>query len=159
MLHANAAYAFYRCRPKQAQKVIVAFALIACTLLGTGCVGVSQGAIPASENPVRSQTIQTTLPSATVGVSYSQGISINQGQVAHSFLLTEGQLPPGLKVNSSAGVISGVPSEAGSFRFTILDVEEASAAANERTRSSFSTLYSFRIVVASPSSVAVQISP
>lgn len=69
------------------------------------------GCKPITLNPA-------TLPDATQGTSYSQALTASGGIAPYTFAVTEGALPPGLAL-SSAGVISGTPSEAGSFSFTI----------------------------------------
>ncbi|HEY5986248.1 MAG TPA: Ig domain-containing protein, partial [Streptosporangiaceae bacterium] len=37
----------------------------------------------------------------------------------YRFLVTSGSLPPGLSLNSDTGIISGTPTIAGSYQFTI----------------------------------------
>jgi Bacterial Ig-like domain/Calx-beta domain len=60
-----------------------------------------------------------SLPAATVGASYSQTMTPVVGTgPASNFAITAGALPAGLTL-SSAGVLSGTPTAAGSFTFTI----------------------------------------
>jgi hypothetical protein len=61
-----------------------------------GCAGVS---IVVSPN---------SLPSGTVGVSYSQTITATGGTASYSFSLSSGSLPPGLSLASN-GLLSGTP--------------------------------------------------
>ncbi|MBI2679930.1 MAG: hypothetical protein HYX25_02850 [Candidatus Solibacter usitatus] len=59
-----------------------------------------------------------SLPPAQVNVSYSQTLAASSGTAPYSWSLLSGTLPPGLTV-SSAGVISGKPTTAGTFTFAI----------------------------------------
>jgi len=59
-----------------------------------------------------------TLPNTTAGVAYNQTLSATGGATPYSFGVTAGALPPGL-VLTSAGVLSGTATTAGTFGFTI----------------------------------------
>jgi hypothetical protein len=74
-----------------------------------------------------------------VGATYSQNLVVRGGTGSASFQLT-GTLPPGLSLDANAGVLSGVPSSAGAYRFKITAADAAGAIA--------SRLYSLRIVTA-----------
>jgi uncharacterized protein with beta-barrel porin domain len=58
------------------------------------------------------------LPAGTAGVAYSQALSASGGVGPHGFSLVGGALPAGLSF-SSAGVLSGTPTVAGDFSFTV----------------------------------------
>ncbi|HWX65383.1 MAG TPA: putative Ig domain-containing protein [Rhodanobacter sp.] len=58
-----------------------------------------------------------TLPAATLHAAYSQNVTASGGTAPYTFNHT-GTLPTGLSL-SSAGVLSGTPSSAGTFNFTI----------------------------------------
>ncbi len=60
----------------------------------------------------------TTLPDGTVGQAYNQSFSATPAGGNYSFTVTAGTLPPGLSLNSG-GVLSGQPTQTGSFNFTI----------------------------------------
>jgi hypothetical protein len=64
------------------------------------------------------------LPRANLGIGYTQQVTAALGTAPISFALTAGALPPGLAL-SPAGVISGVPSAAGSFGFTVRATDAA----------------------------------
>ncbi len=60
----------------------------------------------------------TTLPDGHTGASYQQTLTVSGGTGPYTFTLTAGALPAGLAL-SSAGVLSGQPTAAGSFTFTV----------------------------------------
>ncbi|MFN7973898.1 MAG: Ig domain-containing protein [Acidobacteriota bacterium] len=66
-----------------------------------------------------------TLPSGTVGVPYSQTVTASGGAAPYTFALTAGALPPGLGLNANTGVISGTPTTAGTYNFTITATDSA----------------------------------
>lgn len=77
--------------------------------------------------PLASPPIITTaspLPSATVGISYSQAIIASGGTPPYSF--SAAIFPAGLTL-SAAGILSGIPSTPGTFTFTV-QVRDASSA-------------------------------
>lgn len=59
-----------------------------------------------------------TLPAATIGTAYSQAATASGGTAPYSFLVSAGTLPAGLAL-SSTGTLSGTPTAAGTFNFTI----------------------------------------
>ncbi|MBL0969243.1 MAG: putative Ig domain-containing protein [Brevundimonas sp.] len=60
----------------------------------------------------------TSLPGGTTGVAYSQSLSAAGGTGPYGFTIATGALPAGLTM-TTAGVISGVPTVAGSASFTV----------------------------------------
>jgi outer membrane protein OmpA-like peptidoglycan-associated protein len=62
-------------------------------------------------------TDETLALSATVGTAYSDSVAASGSGVTYS--IDEGALPSGLSLNSSTGAITGTPSDAGEYTFTI----------------------------------------
>lgn len=86
------------------------------------------------------ESIATT---GTVGAAYSVAMTANLSD-AKAWSIVAGSLPPGLAIGTSDGVISGTPTAAGSFTFTV-------RAAIDATRSDTKTL---TIVVRNPLEIA-----
>ncbi|NLS01651.1 IPTL-CTERM sorting domain-containing protein, partial [Rhizobium sp. P38BS-XIX] len=60
----------------------------------------------------------STLPGAALNVAYSQPLTASGGTSPYSYAVTAGALPQGLTL-SSGGLLSGTPTSAGTFNFTV----------------------------------------
>ena len=81
---------------------------------------------------VATQLLVTTasLPAASVGLPYSQPLAATGGTAPYTWTLASGStLPTGLSLSSS-GVISGVPSAAGTVSFTVNVVDSSNPVRN-----------------------------
>jgi hypothetical protein len=65
-----------------------------------------------------------SLPSGTVGTGYNSTISASGGNGSYTFTTSTGAIPAGLTL-SSAGVLSGTPTTASSYSFTITATDSA----------------------------------
>lgn len=74
------------------------------------------GSVPAPQAPLA--VAPTTLPGATVGVTYAANLSATGGAHPYTWSLGGGTLPAGLSL-SAAGAIAGTPSAAGQFTFAV----------------------------------------
>jgi hypothetical protein len=59
------------------------------------------------------------LPDGVLGTLYTQVLQANGGTQPYLWSLIQGELPPGLLLNSSTGSIQGTPISAGTFPFTV----------------------------------------
>ncbi len=99
-----------------------------------------------------SLTITTgSLPNATVGTAYSATLTASNGVPPYTWGLANGSgpLPPGLTINASSGLISGTPTSAGSYPFTVQVTDSSSNIATK----------AFTIVVSTQGSFSLQASP
>lgn len=70
-------------------------------------------------------------PTAYQNSSYtSTTFGASGGTSPYTFSISAGALPPGLAINSSTGAVTGTPTTAGVFAFTLHVVDSASATAN-----------------------------
>jgi M6 family metalloprotease-like protein len=72
----------------------------------------------------------TALPAGTMGAAYRDSLSVEGGLTGLTWSVGSGQLPAGVSLDASTGVISGIPEAAGSFSFTVT----ASSGALQDTR-------------------------
>jgi Pectate lyase superfamily protein/Putative Ig domain len=59
-----------------------------------------------------------TLPGGTVQTAYNTAVSVSNCP-SSSYTVTSGGLPPGLSLSGSSGAITGTPTSAGTFSFTV----------------------------------------
>jgi hypothetical protein len=76
----------------------------------------------------------TSLPSGTVGASYSKSLTATGGTAPYSWSVTGGTHPPGLSLVASTGLIYGKPTEAGTFNITVA-VKDSSKTAQTKSAS------------------------
>ena len=70
--------------------------------------------------PIAPLSITTTsLPSATLNYSYSTTLGASGGVTPYAWSITSGSLPPGLNLDPTSGVISGMTTMVGSYPFTV----------------------------------------
>jgi hypothetical protein len=76
-------------------------------------------------------TSSATLPTGTLGVPYSQALTVSGATPPNTWALTTGALPAGLSL-SSTGVLNGTPAAAGTTSFTV-SVTDSTAALSSQT--------------------------
>jgi hypothetical protein len=69
-------------------------------------------------NPPPSITT-TSLPSGIAGTSYNQSLTETGGTSPFTWGVVNGQIPPGLTLNSGGGGITGTPTQSGTFNFSV----------------------------------------
>ncbi len=72
------------------------------------------------------------LPNGIIGLAYSATLSAAGGTPPYTWSVSIGSLPTGLTLNSSTGAITGPPSSAGSFKFTVQVTDSASVTATKQ---------------------------
>jgi hypothetical protein len=85
--------------------------------------------IPVSD-PIPLSITTLFLPAVTAGNSYGQVLAATGGTPPYTWAVTSGALPAGLTLTS--GVISGIPSVAGTFNFTVTVTDSVAAMANRQ---------------------------
>jgi hypothetical protein len=74
-------------------------------------------------------TISTaSLPAGTFGAAYSQTLAATGGQGGYVWTANPGLLPPGLTLNPATGVISGTPTAAGTYPFSVTATDSSGIA-------------------------------
>ncbi len=61
----------------------------------------------------------TSLPNGSAGTAYSQTITATGGTPPYLYFKTGGSIPPGLSLAYDTGVVSGTPTTAGPYSFTV----------------------------------------
>jgi len=110
------------------------------TISATNTGGVASQAYTVVVKLAAPTITRTSLPDAVKGTAYSQTVTTT-GE-ALTFSVSAGTIPAGLALNSSTGVISGTPTSAASYNFTV-------TATN--TGGSASQAYSVSVGLAAPS--------
>jgi Putative Ig domain len=85
---------------------------------------------PASSTPTpTSLSISTTtIPQGVVGAAYTATLAAAGGTTPYTWSVSKGQLPAGLSLAASTGIISGTPTTVGSYTFTATVVDSSSTA-------------------------------
>lgn len=91
--------------------VLIAIALNGC---GGGSSSLTNGT-----NSGSGLSISGSLPAGTIGNSYKGSLSASGGSGSYQFSIASGQLPAGVQLVPSTGVVSGTPSSSGSFNFSV----------------------------------------
>ncbi|MGH8028272.1 MAG: autotransporter domain-containing protein, partial [Pseudoxanthomonas sp.] len=113
------------------------------------------GTVTATYNlVVASPTLALTpaaLPAGTGGVAYSQTLSASGGIAPYAYALTTGSLPAGLSL-TAAGLLSGTPTVAGTFSFSLSATDSTAGVAGTVSQNYTLVLAAPNIVI-SPATV------
>jgi hypothetical protein len=114
-------------------------------------IEVSPGTVPP---PTSTPAISTSsLPAGTLGLAYSSTLSATGGASPYSWSVSSGTLPTGLSLSSS-GAISGTPTVAGSYPFTVAVKDAASASASKSLGITVATAAPPAVSISSPANGA-----
>ena len=94
-----------------------------------------------------------SLPNASQSVAYSQALTASGGTSPYSWSVSSGTLPTGLSLSSS-GTLSGTPTVAGAFPFTVAVKDAASASASASLSINVVTAAAPAVSISSPSNGA-----
>ena len=106
----------------------------------------ASGAIAIIVNNPKLAITTTSFTSGTIQVSYSATLQASGGTAPYTWSILTGQLPGGLTLSATTGVISGTPTAAGSFSFTVQ--------AKDSTAATTSAGFSLTIATAAPPPVS-----
>ena len=87
-----------------------------------------------------------SLPAATAGVPYSVKLEAVGGLTPYTWSITDGTLPPGLKLHPATGVISGTPTAGGPYAFTATVTDSESTPQTQSLSGSITVASSLAIV-------------
>ncbi|MBD2757433.1 putative Ig domain-containing protein [Spirosoma validum] len=90
---------------------------ITTTVASTGCSSVTSTTVFSNTATVTITNPVTT--TATTGIAFSQAFTASGGVTPRSFSVASGSLPTGLSLNTTTGVVSGTPTQSGSFSITV----------------------------------------
>ena len=95
--------------------------------------------------------VATLPPTGTVGTAYQGQVSASGGRPDYAYRVAAGSLPPGLDLDPTSGVVSGSPSQIGTFG----GIQIAAVDADGRTQ----TTSAYQILVGGPLMLAYSPSP
>jgi len=99
-----------------------------CTTGAQSIQGIFSVTVNPAPCPVLSIASPSTLSTGTVGQGYSYQLHTSGGQSPVTFSVISGSLPPGLNLNIT-GFISGTPTAAGNYSFTVRATDSCAAGA------------------------------
>src|SRR5690349_22947664 len=91
-----------------------------------------------ASGPSIPEFVTVALNTITQSVAFSQGLVMN-GTSPFTFTISAGTLPTGLSIHSTTGVISGTPTTAGAYTFTVQVTNAVGSASHAFTGSVSST--------------------
>ncbi len=141
-------------------EILFLFVVAICLPWFTGCTAansavtgnkplISEARTPLKASRVSTLQLSANLPAASLGTPYSANVSVSGGKPAYDFSLSWGSLPPGLKLASDSGLISGVPAKGGTYQFGVHVVDSRGVG----------DASPFQLTVSSASGVAVTLNP
>ncbi len=122
------------------------------SLTGAGDVQVSITITPAASPIVVSPS---ALPTVTAGTPFSQTLSSTGGLAPYTYALQSGTLPAGLSL-STAGVLSGTPTQRGAYSFSVRATDSTSPTAQFVDKGYTGTVQNPTLSLATPSGTAIQ---
>ncbi|HEX4094086.1 MAG TPA: fibronectin type III domain-containing protein [Trebonia sp.] len=106
------------------------FKVAAINAAGTGPASAMSAAVTVNAGP---SLAFPAPPAGEVSVGYSDQLTATGGTGALTWSVSSGSLPPGLTLNPSTGLLSGTPTTAGSYAFTVKVTDAAGGSATQAT--------------------------
>ena len=103
------------------------FAVVATSVADSSVSAKVAGTVIPAQTVAALKIVTSKLAGGTSGVSYNAALSASGGQSPYQWNFSSGKLPAGLQFDGSTGVISGTPSQTGSFSFTVAVKDAASS--------------------------------
>ncbi len=94
-------------------------------LIAIGSVAVDDIYILGNEPQVLHIITTSPLPNGTIGEFYAVSLEAAGGTPPYTWSIAAGALPPGLSLDANTGEISGVPTTAGAYGFTVQVMDSA----------------------------------
>ncbi|MGD0568938.1 MAG: putative Ig domain-containing protein [Candidatus Sulfotelmatobacter sp.] len=109
------------CADENSVSQLLALSLVLCLAASSIGCGASSQASSASNNQAAASQLRLSPPTAqgTVGMAYNAVSAVSGGTPPYFFAVSSGSLPPGLVLNSTTGSVTGTPSVAGTYKFTL----------------------------------------
>ena len=96
--------------------------------------------IVISITPAQLSVTTESLPAGSVGTNYIASVIAVGGRQPYLWTIAQNSLPPGLTLSSSSGMISGIPTAAGDFPFTVRVIDAEGRAFNKALSIKISTV-------------------
>ena len=89
-----------------------------------------------------------TLPGANAETAYSQTFTTTGGTAPYTYAVVAGALPSGLTINGTTGMLSGTPTQAGSFTISVRSTDSSTGVG-----APFSVTHNYTLTVTAPALV------
>jgi uncharacterized protein YhjY with autotransporter beta-barrel domain len=122
---------------------------------GTGPFDATSGSLSLTVNAatVVVSPASGALPGTAAESPYSQTFTASGGTAPYSWAITAGSLPPGMTLGGSGGVLSGTPTAAGTFNFTVTATDASTGAGPYTGSASYSLTVTAPTITVSPASL------